>query len=346
MSGMGRKKAIRIGIIWTVAFYLLKGKDDAERHVQSRTVDFHNKGAGGERRLATYLVENTPYIHEPLKYYIYCTQLMEAECLATAFRLWKRQWKGHGREYCGGALAWQLNDCWPCQSWSIVDYYLQPKSAYYAIKRELADITISMRRFIEEILAGKYTRAHVKRVHKVRIFATNFSLKGLQYTLAFRGWDVGTGERMLNEKGQIVDVLQANRGTEICERELGDGEKAGQMVVAAYLVHPPSHGRQLLACAVHWPEPLKYVRFPRPKNLRLDVIDDGDGRKATEIESDIPVKGFVMEMADGHEGNCIVFEDNCVDLVPREAVQIGVKGLEGGQEHRIKYQYLKAWMDI
>ncbi|KAL8805176.1 MAG: hypothetical protein Q9200_005542 [Gallowayella weberi] len=330
---------------FTIDSYLPKGKDDAERHVQSRTVDFHNKAAGGERRLATYLVENIPYSHGPFEYYIYCTQLMQAECLATAFRLWKRQWKGHGREYCGGALAWQLNDCWPCQSWSIVDYYLQPKSAYYAIKRELADVTISMKRVIEEIPADKYTRAHIKRVHKVQLFATNLSLKGLQYTLTFRGWDIGTGERMLNEKGCIVDVLHGNCSTEICERELGDGEKAGKMGFAAYLVHPRSQSRQVLARTVNWPEPLKYVRFPRPKNLRVDLIDDGDGRKAIEIESDVPIKGFVMEMADDYEGDRIVFEDNCVDLVPREAVRIGVKGLEVGQEHRVKYRYLKAAMN-
>ena len=96
----------------TVNSYLPKGKDDTDRFAQSSTVDFHNKAVGHERRLAAYLVENIPYSHQPIDYFIYCTQLMQAECLATAFRLWKREWRGRFREYCGGALVWQLNDCW------------------------------------------------------------------------------------------------------------------------------------------------------------------------------------------------------------------------------------------
>lgn len=36
---------------------------------------------------------------------------------------------------CSGALVWQLNDCWPGISWSLIDYGLHPKPAYYAVRR-------------------------------------------------------------------------------------------------------------------------------------------------------------------------------------------------------------------
>ncbi len=36
---------------------------------------------------------------------------------------------------CSGTLLWMYNDIWPCGTWSIVDYYLEPKAAYYALKR-------------------------------------------------------------------------------------------------------------------------------------------------------------------------------------------------------------------
>lgn len=29
----------------------------------------------------------------------------------------------------------QLNDCWACTSWAIVDFFRRPKLAYYALKR-------------------------------------------------------------------------------------------------------------------------------------------------------------------------------------------------------------------
>jgi hypothetical protein len=34
---------------------------------------------------------------------------MQAETLATAYRFWKRNWKGKGREYTAGALVWQVS---------------------------------------------------------------------------------------------------------------------------------------------------------------------------------------------------------------------------------------------
>jgi len=36
---------------------------------------------------------------------------------------------------CAASLLWMYNDCWPCGTWSVVDYYLEPKAAYYALKR-------------------------------------------------------------------------------------------------------------------------------------------------------------------------------------------------------------------
>lgn len=42
-------------VLSTVQHYVT---DDAERYAQSRTMDFHNKADGHERRIATYLVEN------------------------------------------------------------------------------------------------------------------------------------------------------------------------------------------------------------------------------------------------------------------------------------------------
>lgn len=325
----------------TIDSYLPLGKDDPERYVQSSTIDFNSKAAGGERRLATYLIENVPYSHTPFEYYIYCTQLMQAECLATALRLWKREWKGPGREYCGGALVWQLNDCWPTQSWSIVDYYLRPKLAYYVTKRELADITINMKRVVEEIPADKYTRAFVKRIHKVQVFGTNLSLQSRECILRVSNWDILAGDTGFDEdfeKGCIV--LPSNQSTEIREFEIGAGERAARLVTVACLLDPKDDG--VIARSVNWPEPLKHVRFPQPRDLQVKIVGDANNGNTIEIRSNCLVKGFALDADD----DGVVFEDNCIDLVPGATRRIGVKGLEVGQEHRLTTRYLEAGIDL
>lgn len=47
-------------------------------------------------------------MHSRLLSYVYYTQIMQAETLASAYRLWRRNWKGKGREYTAGALVWQV----------------------------------------------------------------------------------------------------------------------------------------------------------------------------------------------------------------------------------------------
>lgn len=38
------------------------------------------------------------------------------------------------QRFCGGFMNWMYNDIWPTGTWSVVDYYLEPKSAYYAMR--------------------------------------------------------------------------------------------------------------------------------------------------------------------------------------------------------------------
>jgi beta-mannosidase len=319
--------------IKTIDSYLPKGKDDPERYPQSSTVDFHNKADGHERRIALYLVENMQYKFDPFEQYIYCTQLMQAECLASAYRLWKRQWKGPGREYTAGTLVWQINDCWPVTSWAIVDYYLRPKHAYYTVKRELAPITIGLKRTVQLIPRDKFTRVYVKTVRKIEMWASNLSLEKRIVDVVLKAWDIETGKETFLKTLHNGYVLEPNRSIEITEFEVPvekqDVDEELRIVVAAFLVE---NGTQV-ARYVNWPEPLKYTHLQKPKNLEIKLSSDA---KKVEVSAEVPVKGVALYADDDD----IVFEDNCVDIVPGETVSIGARGLQQGDEDKLSVRYL------
>ncbi|OAA47912.1 beta-mannosidase [Metarhizium rileyi] len=315
----------------TVESYLPKGKDDPERFAQSSTVDFHNKAAGHERRLALYLVENIRYAPDPLEYYIYCTQLMQAECLASAYRLWKREWRGPGREYCAGALVWQMNDCWPVTSWAICDYYMRPKHAYYTVKREMAPISIGMTRREHTHAKDKHTRAHVVREIKVEIWGSNLDLEDLTADCLVKAWDVETGREIYSQTVSSKHFFPANSSTEVItmnvpvtKRNVGE---EGRIVIAAYLYQ---EGKQI-ARYVNWPEPLKYLHLQKPKYLKAEHCAASN---TVELSAEVPVKGLAV----GCEDEDVNFDDNLVDLVPGEIVSIGVKGTT--RDTKFTTQYL------
>lgn len=82
--------------------------DKAQLFPQSRVSVNHNKADGFERRLELYLMENFRHAFD-MESYVYYTQIMQAECLAAAYRLWRREWRGKGKEYTAGALVWQVS---------------------------------------------------------------------------------------------------------------------------------------------------------------------------------------------------------------------------------------------
>ena len=355
--------------IKTIESYLPDGHLDTDRYPQSSTLDFHNKAAGHEGRLARYLAENIPYTLKPLEQYIYCTQLMQAECVSSAYKLWKRQWKGRGKEYCSGALVWQLNDCWACTSWSIVDYYLRPKLAYFAVKRELRPITIGLKRTVHTTFADKYTRAYAKTKHEIEMWACNLSLDAHEVFVYVKSCNLVTGKQEEYDSLSTRLLLLPNCSTEISKFEIPvppkrkeqvmestndrtmKSEEEQQTVIAVYLY---KDGNQI-ARAVNWPEPLKYAYLPKPKNVALKLIPtfhDGEGTRedfersqnagAIDISSDVPIKGFVLDVVERQwgEDHDVAFEDRGIDLIPGEVITTGVRGLRCGDENKLTARYL------
>ena len=89
----------------------------------------HQKHVTGYQNLAKYLeMEN---LHpNTFEEYIAATQEVQSRALGTSITA---QMNSNGR--CMGTLFWQLNDCWPVCSWSVIDYYGGKKKAYYTVQK-------------------------------------------------------------------------------------------------------------------------------------------------------------------------------------------------------------------
>ncbi|MGE5680734.1 MAG: glycoside hydrolase family 2 protein, partial [Bacillota bacterium] len=99
-----------------------------ERQPQSRLFEFHNKQVEGPERLYKFLVSHLP-VSNDIKDFIYLTQLSQAFALKECLEHWLMRYN-----QTNGAIIWQLNDCWPVTSWSVIDSEGIPKLSYYFVR--------------------------------------------------------------------------------------------------------------------------------------------------------------------------------------------------------------------
>ena len=289
----------------TIKYYVT---DPTQLYPQSRMLDFHNKAAGHERRIATYLIENFRTSTD-LEKFIHLTQLSQAEALMFAYRGWRRQW-GQGQR-CGGALVWQLNDCWPVTSWSIVDYFLRKKPAYYTMRRALAPVAVAVKRAHHD-----WSVAHARpaRTSEYECWVVSNRTVDVMATVELRFVSIATGRDIKKRIVRKHVKLVANGTTEVLTGTI-DNETEKPHVLAARIWIDG----QLVARDTDWPQPFKY----------LDMEDRGveveQRRSEMVVRARKPTKGLVFE-----ERESVWVADSALDVVPGDEQVVAVTGLEEG----------------
>ncbi|KAI0053587.1 glycoside hydrolase family 2 protein [Auriscalpium vulgare] len=316
--GMEAYPDIRTVDYWT-------GGDKAERYPQSRISVNHNKADGFERRLELYLMENFKHAFD-MESYVYYTQVMQAETLASAYRLWRRNWRGKGREYTAGALVWQINDCWPVTSWAIIDYFLRPKPSYFTIARELRPLTVGMTRKEKKVFADEHTAAHFTITSALEIWGTNSTYEEKHATLQVTSFDLE--KPGWQDQWEKKIVLAPNSSTELWKGEVPGqpvrtttSEVPKDIVVSARLL---GEDGAVLSRYSNWPEPFKYIHFPAVEDLGFKIATLGDG-ESVELSTLRPIKGVVLDA----EGDFVKWSDQAIDLVPGDPQVIKAVGLKG-----------------
>ena len=89
------------------------GKDDI--NPSSPVMEWHQRSPDGN----SIMIENfSRYFRFPngAENMLYLSQVQQALAIKTAVDYWRSL-----RPYCMGSLYWQLNDVWPCSSWSSIE---------------------------------------------------------------------------------------------------------------------------------------------------------------------------------------------------------------------------------
>lgn len=193
-----------------------------------------------------------------------------------------------GRRRNGGDIVWRLNDPWPILYWSVVDSYLEPKIAYYYLRRAYSPVLISFEQ-TEDALAVWVTNDSTDTV------AGDLVVRRVEFV----GTVVGEVHQPVaiapGESTRLVDT--APLGTTVLRREFLSAELNGQ--VATHLLI----GERYLELQ------------PATLSVRVDGTD-------LVVSSDTFTRQVVIDWDETMDG--VRVEDNYFDLRPGQERRIGL----------------------
>jgi len=105
--------------------------------VRDRRLRFHDKTFKGYEVFLGFVELHYPAAKN-LDEWIYFSQLNQRDALRHGIEHFRRS------DFCRGALVWQLNDCWPVQSWAVVDSAGDYKAAAFELRRLFAPALASL----------------------------------------------------------------------------------------------------------------------------------------------------------------------------------------------------------
>lgn len=136
-----------------------------ERFLHSPAVDAHQKANDGFNKLHhyinTYFFDTAKLNRLSLEEYTYLTQCLQYYITRNSIATQMSKQPANM-----GTLLWQLNDCWPVTSWSIIDYYKKPKGGYYATKRAYTTMDTVTDKIYPKHLQLKKATVKIKKTGK------------------------------------------------------------------------------------------------------------------------------------------------------------------------------------
>lgn len=226
---------------------------------------------------------------------LWLTNLNQAWMIRYAVEHWRRD-----MPRSMAAVIWQYNDCWPCSSWSMVDYFRRAKPLLYQSKHFFAPILVSGLPDAQSDQADIYVTSDQQEQAsgKLRWSVTSVAGEVLRQ-----------GEKQID-----IPARTSWRAEQLDLSELVQSHGADRLLVWPEVV---IDGRIVAQNTLFFGRP-KQLKLSRP-DLKVNV-SGGEDRYRVVIETDVPAL-WVWADLDGTAAYC---SDNFFDLRRDKAAEIEI----------------------
>lgn len=200
-----------------------------------------------------------------------------------------------GNRRCWGNTIWRLNDAWPIIYWSAIDYYLEPKIAYYFLRRAYVPVMVCFE----------------KTSDYIAVWVVNDSSDPVSGQLIFR---------CLRFDGKVRAEIQCDVELQpAVSRRLLYATDFGQINLRNEFLQASFNGQTVTYLLIGE----RYLHLPKPTLSARNYND------IIEVSTDVFARQVTLEIPDTTGA---VFEDNFFDLSPGEKRAIRVINKAGGKE--------------
>ncbi len=276
--------------------------DPADWNMTSYIMEHHQRNDSGNGKIINYM---TDHFRMPRDFpsLVYLTQILQAEAVRTGVEYWRRN-----KACTGGALYWQLNDCWPVASWASLDYFGRWKALHYAARRFNAPMLLS---------------AEVNR-QQVMLYVTSDLLDVWVGTVR---WSLETLSGEVVKSGQEALTVPALNAVRACALDFSQ-EVTAKTQRDLVLVYELWRNDACLSSNV--------ATFVQTKHLNLNdpglvvAVTESDAGFAVEITAQNLARFVWLELESAGAGDPdLIFGDNYFDLPAGRTVKITVPAAEG-----------------
>ena len=257
-----------------------------EQHIESATMQVHQKHPRGNGIIQKHMLEafNQP---KDFASFAYLSQLLQAQALGVAFAAHRIN-----QPFCMGTLYWQLNDCWPVNSWSGIDYYGRWKALHYQAMHDFKSHCV----FIEP------------NEDNLNLHLVNDALRPVDTLLTYELYDFSG--RILNH-GEYKQSITAS--SSVCMATLTTADLVGEHSLSQLVLKVSAYtDGELVDSKLHYFTEVKHLAL-QPADIKYSAEYTNQYLRVS-LSANQLVKGLHLQLGQSREN----FSDNFFDLLPEE----------------------------